>query len=73
VALVITVVSEESLVSIIGVKRSSELGNLAIFLRSVLQLLAIANVVPSSQILYTLMMEAILSYETSDLTRATRV
>jgi phosphoglycerate-specific signal transduction histidine kinase len=34
--------------------------------------LVIANVVPSSQILVTLMMEAIRSSETSALTRATR-
>jgi hypothetical protein len=33
-----------------------------VFLRSVLRLLAIANVVPSSQILVSLMMEALRSY-----------
>jgi hypothetical protein len=38
----------------------------------VLQLLATANVVPSSPILVTLMMEAIRSSETSYLARATR-
>jgi hypothetical protein len=43
-----------------------------VFLRSVLRLLLTANVVPSSPILVTLMMEAILSSETSVLTRATR-
>jgi hypothetical protein len=36
------------------------------------RLLVTANVVPSSPILVTLMMEAILSSETSVLTRATR-
>jgi hypothetical protein len=39
---------------------------------SLLQLLATANVVPSSAILATLMMEALGSSETSFLTRATR-
>jgi hypothetical protein len=42
------------------------------FLRSVIQLLVTANVVPSSPILVTLMMEAIRSFEPSVLTRATR-
>jgi hypothetical protein len=42
-----------------------------VFLRSVHWLLVMANV-PSSQILVTLMMEAISSSETSVLTRATR-
>jgi hypothetical protein len=42
------------------------------FLHSVLQLLVTANVVPSSTIVVTLMMEAIHSSETSVLTRATR-
>jgi hypothetical protein len=41
-------------------------------LRSVLQLLVTGNVVPSLQILITLMMEAIHSSERSDLTRTTR-
>jgi hypothetical protein len=41
-------------------------------LRSVRQLLVTANVVPSSPILVTLMMEALHSYETSVLTRATQ-
>jgi hypothetical protein len=44
---------------------------LAVFLRSVLQLL-VTSEVPSSLILYTLMMEAILFSETSVLRRATR-
>jgi hypothetical protein len=43
-----------------------------IFLRSLLRLLVTANVVPSSPILVTLMMEALISSETSALTRATR-
>jgi hypothetical protein len=38
----------------------------------VLQLLVTANLVPSSPIILTLMMEALLSSETSVLTRATR-
>jgi hypothetical protein len=41
------------------------------YLRSVLQLVITANVVPSSLILFTLMMETIRSSETSVLTRAT--
>jgi hypothetical protein len=43
-----------------------------IFLRSVRQLLVTANVVPSSPIPVTLMMEALGSSETSVLTKATR-
>jgi hypothetical protein len=43
-----------------------------IFLRSVHQLLVMANVVPSSSILVTLMMEALSSSETSVIIRATR-
>jgi hypothetical protein len=43
-----------------------------VFLRSVRRLLVTASVVPSSSILATLMMEALSSSETSDLTRATR-
>jgi hypothetical protein len=42
-----------------------------VFLRSVPRLLATANVVPSSLILSTLIMEAIHSFDTSVLTRAT--
>jgi hypothetical protein len=41
-------------------------------LRSVLRLLVTANIIPSSPLFVTLMMEAIRSYETSALTRATR-
>jgi hypothetical protein len=44
-----------------------------IFLRSVLRLLVTANVVPSLPILVTLMMEAIHAFESSVLTRATRL
>jgi hypothetical protein len=42
-----------------------------VFLRSVLQLPVTANVVPSSPILVTLLVEAIISSETSVLTRTT--
>jgi hypothetical protein len=44
----------------------------AAFLRSVLQLLVIANVVPNSPIVVTLMMVALSLSETSVLTSATR-
>jgi hypothetical protein len=43
-----------------------------VFLHSVRRLLVRASVVPSSPILVTLMKEALSSYETSVLTRATR-
>jgi hypothetical protein len=43
-----------------------------IFLRSVRRLLVTANVVPSSAILVSLIMEALHSSETTDLTRATQ-
>jgi predicted hotdog family 3-hydroxylacyl-ACP dehydratase len=43
-----------------------------VFLRSMRQLLVTANIVPSSQILVTLMKEALSSSETSVLTRVTR-
>jgi hypothetical protein len=59
VALVRTDVSEEFSASIIRVTRIGELGTTLI------------SVVPSSQILVTLMMEALSSSETSVLTRAT--
>jgi hypothetical protein len=45
---------------------------LTVFLRSALRLLVTANVVPSSPILVTLMMEAMRSSETSVLIRVTR-
>jgi hypothetical protein len=80
--LVRTAVSEERSTSIIRMTRISELRTtLAVsgnrnthtaFLRSVRRLLVMANVVPSSPILVTLMMEALHSSETSVLTRATR-
>jgi hypothetical protein len=66
VAHVRTDVSEELSTSIIRVTRIGEVG---ITLRL---LLVTANVVPSSPILVTLMMEALSSSETSVLTRATR-
>jgi hypothetical protein len=46
--------------------------NKEIFLRSVRRLLVTANIIHSSPILVTLMMEALSSSETSVLTRATR-
>jgi hypothetical protein len=61
VAVVRTDDSEECITSIIRV-----------FLRRVLRLLVIANFVPSSRILDTLMMEAIRFSETPVLKRATR-
>jgi hypothetical protein len=76
-ALVRTDVSEELSASFIRVIRIGELGiTLAltsnfVFLRSVRRLLVIANVVPCSPILVTLMKEALDSSETSVLTRAT--
>jgi hypothetical protein len=87
VALVRTDVSEEPGASFIRVTRIGELGRTLavtsnrrtlrrnvffVFLRSLRQLLVTANVVPSSPILVTLMMEALRSFETSVLTRATR-
>jgi hypothetical protein len=73
VALVDINVSEERIVSNVRMKRARWLGTtLAAFLHNVVQLLFIANVVPSSLILSTLKMEELLSSETSVLTRATR-
>jgi hypothetical protein len=54
-----------------GPKRLHYQGNLA-FLRSVCWLLVTANVVPSSPILLSLMMEALSSSETTVPTRATQ-
>jgi hypothetical protein len=84
VALVRTDVSEELSASITSVTRIGELGaTLAVTsnrlmlqrntntLCSVCQLLVMANIVPSSSILVTLMMEELSSSETSVLTRAT--
>jgi hypothetical protein len=65
VSLVRTDVSEELSASIIKVTRISELG-------TTLALLVTVNVVPSSPILVTLMMEVLIFSETTDLTRATR-
>jgi hypothetical protein len=78
-------VSEEHITSIIRMAGVGELGTTLTvssnwselrkntsFLCSVLRLLVTANIVPSSPILVTLMMEAIHSSETSVLTRATR-
>jgi hypothetical protein len=62
VALVRTDISEELRASIIRVTRIGELRTM----------LVTANVVPSSRILVTLMMEAVSSSITSVLTRATR-
>jgi hypothetical protein len=81
VALVRTDVWEELSASIIRVTRIDELGttlavtsNRSTLWRNtkVRRLLVTASVVPSSQILVTLMMEALSSSETSVLTRATR-
>jgi hypothetical protein len=81
VTLVKTVVSEERIDSIVRVTRIGELGTLAVtsnrsthvaFFRSVLRLLITVNIVPSSLILVTVMMEVIHSSETSVHTRATR-
>jgi hypothetical protein len=74
VALVRTNVSEELSASIIRVTRIGELGTYMYieFLLNVLRLLVTANVVPSSPILATLMMDALCSSETSVHTRATR-
>jgi hypothetical protein len=65
VALVITDVSEEFRFSISRMTRFGEI-------RSVRLLLVTANVVPTSLILVTLMIEVLSSSETSVLTRATR-
>jgi hypothetical protein len=52
--------------------KNQQARNNIVFLRSVLRLLVMANVVPSSSVLVTLMMEALRSSETQFLTRATR-
>jgi hypothetical protein len=70
VALVRTDVSEEHIASIIRVESISMLGTMLAMKRAV-SLLVAANVVPSSPILVTLKMEAIQSYKTSVLIRAT--
>jgi hypothetical protein len=72
VALVRTDISEERSASIIRVTRFGELGTLEISSnrRSLCRLLVIANVVLSSPLLVTLIIEALRSPETSVLTRA---
>jgi hypothetical protein len=77
VALVRTHVSEELSLSIIRVTRIGELGTKFaitnfVFLSIVRRWLVTVNVVPSSSILLTLMMEAVSSSETPVLTRATQ-
>jgi hypothetical protein len=71
VALVRTDVSEELSASFIKVTRIGELGT-TLDVTSKRRLLVTASVVPSSPILVTLMKEALSSFETSVLTRATR-
>jgi hypothetical protein len=72
-ALVRTDVSEETSTSIIVVTRIGKLGTTLASLRSVRRLLVTPNIVPSSEILVTLMMEELSSSETLDHTRATGV
>jgi hypothetical protein len=75
VVLVRSDISEERIASVISVTTIDELGITfahIVYLRSIIWLLVTANVVPSSPILVTLMMEAIRFSETSILTRATR-
>jgi hypothetical protein len=75
VDLVRTGFSEERVSSIVIIERISDLGTtktkLTSLLRNVIQLLVTANIVPSSLILVTLMIEALRSSEMSVLTRAT--
>jgi hypothetical protein len=75
VALVRTEVSEKRVASVINVERIRELRmTLAVtnnILRSVFLLLVPANIVPSSLMLFTLMMEAVRPTKTSVVTRAT--
>jgi hypothetical protein len=74
VALVRTDVSVDLSASIIRLRRIGELGTLAVTSNrsSMHQLLVTANVVPSSLILVTVIMEALSSSETLVLTKATR-
>jgi hypothetical protein len=81
VTLVRTDVSEELSASFIRVAKIGELRTTLavtinrrtlVFIRIVRRLLVTASVVPISPILVTLIMEALSSYETSVLTRATR-
>jgi hypothetical protein len=74
-ALARTEVSDERSASIIRVTKIGELGTMLDVLVtdvSVRRWLVTANIVPSSPILITLMIEALSSSETSVLTRATR-
>jgi hypothetical protein len=74
VALVRTDVTAELTASFIRVTRVGELGTMLahlVFLRSVRRLLVTASVVPSPQILVTLMKEALCSSEMPVLTKAT--
>jgi hypothetical protein len=64
-------VSEERIASIIRVTRIGELGT-TLAVNSKRRKLVMDNVFPSSLILVTLMMEALRSSETSDVTRATQ-
>jgi hypothetical protein len=72
VALVRTDVSEELSASVIRVTRIGELGTTLAVTSNRRTLRKNTNVVPSSPILVTLIMEALSSSETSVLTRATR-
>jgi hypothetical protein len=73
VALVRIDVSAERITSIIRVTRIGDLGTLAVTSnRSTLRRLLVTAKVPSSQILVTLMMEALSSSEASVATRTTR-
>jgi hypothetical protein len=66
-------VSEEHIASIIRVKTMSKMvTTLAVTSNLSTQRARTANAVPTSLIVFTLMMEAIISSETSILTRATR-
>jgi hypothetical protein len=64
-------VSEEVSASIIRLTRTGELGTALVFLHSLRRLLVRANIVASSTILVTHMIEAQRSSETSVLTRTT--
>jgi hypothetical protein len=59
-------------VALVRTDVSEELSASIIFLRSVRRLIVKANVVPSSPILVTLMLDALSSSETTVLTRVTR-
>jgi hypothetical protein len=67
----VTDITEESIASIIRVTRIGVLGTLLVFICNVLRLIFASNVVSSSAIPVTLMMEAVRSSETSVLIRAT--